>query len=98
MKQMTLTAAKGFEVQVRATRKAEFLAHMDALVPWAAFCSLIEPHYPKPGNDRPPIGIERMLRLSLIANWFNLADEACEDALYRLNRDENPIRFTDSTK
>ena len=55
---------------------------MDALVPWAHFCALIEPHYPKPGNGRPPIGIERMLRMYLIANWFNLADEACEDALY----------------
>ncbi len=82
MKQMTLAAAKGFEVHGRATRKAEFLARMEALVPWAHFCALIEPHYPKAGNGRPPIGIERMLRMYLIANWFNLADEACEDALY----------------
>jgi len=43
---------------------------------------LIEPHYPKAGNGRPPVGLERMLRMYLIANWFNLADEACEDALY----------------
>jgi IS5 family transposase len=43
---------------------------------------LIEPHYPKAGNGRPPIGVERMLRMYLVANWFNLADEACEDALY----------------
>jgi IS5 family transposase len=82
MKQMTLAAAKGFEVHGRATRKAEFLARMEALVPWAAFCALIEPHYPKAGNGRPPVGLERMLRMYLIANWFNLADEACEDALY----------------
>src|SRR3990170_4859028 len=79
---MTLAAAKGFEVHGRATRKAEFLARMEALVPWEAFCALIEPHYPRAGNGRPPIGIERMLRMYLIANWFNLADEACEDALY----------------
>ena len=82
MKQMTLAGAKGFEVHGRATRKAEFLARMEALVPWAAFCALIEPHYPKVGNGRPPVGLERMLRMYLIANWFNLADEACEDALY----------------
>jgi IS5 family transposase len=82
MKQMTLAAAKGFEVHGRATRKAEFLARMEALVPWAAFCVLIEPYYPKAGNGRPPVGLERMLRMYLIANWFNLADEACEDALY----------------
>lgn len=82
MKQMTLAAAKGFEVHGRATRKTEFLARMEALVPWAEFCALIEPHYPKAGNGRPPVGLERMLRMYLIANWFNLADEACEDALY----------------
>ena len=82
MKQMTLAAAKGFEVHGRATRKAAFLAKMETLVPWAEVCALIEPHYPKAGNGRPPIGIERMLRMYLVANWFNLADEACEDALY----------------
>ncbi len=82
MKQMTLAAAKGFEVHGRATRKAEFLARMEALVPWPEFCALIEPHYPKPGNGRPPRGIERMLRMYCISIWFNLADEACEDALY----------------
>ncbi len=82
MKQMTLATAKGFEVHGKATRKAEFLAHMEVLVPWSEFCALIEPHYPKAGNGRPPIGIERMLRMYLVANWFNLADEACEDALY----------------
>ena len=82
MKQMTLAAAKGFEVHGRATRKAAFLAKMEALVPWAEVCALIEPHYPKAGNGRKPIGIERMLRMYMIANWFNLADEACEDALY----------------
>jgi transposase, IS5 family len=82
VKQMTLATAKGFEVHGRATRKAEFLARMEALVPWAQFCALIEPHYPKAGNGRPPVGLERMLRMYLVANWFNLADEACEDALY----------------
>ena len=82
MKQMTLATAKGFEVHGRATRKAEFLARMEALVPWRQFCAVIEPHYPKAGNGRPPVGLERMLRMYLVANWFNLGDEACEDALY----------------
>ena len=81
-KQMTLAAAKGFEVHGRSTRKAAFLARMEALVPWTEFCTLIEPHYAKAGNGRPPVGLERMLRMYFIANWFNLADEACEDALY----------------
>ena len=82
MKQMTLAAVKGFEKHRRATRKAEFLARMESLMPWSAFCALIEPHYPKAGNGRPPVGVERMLRMYCIANWFNLSDEACEDALY----------------
>jgi IS5 family transposase len=80
MKQMTL--ATGFEKHVRPTRKAEFLAEMERLMPWAEICALIEPHYPKAGNGRPPVGLERMLRMYCVANWFNLADEACEEALY----------------
>ena len=79
---MTLAVAKGFEKHNRATRKAEFLARMESLMPWAEFCVLIEPHYPKVGNGRPPVGLERMLRMYCIANWFNLSDLACEDALY----------------
>ena len=82
MTQMTFATAKGFEVHGRATRKAEFLARMEALVPWAEFCALIEPHYPKAGNGRRPRGIEPMLRMYCISIWFNLGDEACEDALY----------------
>lgn len=75
-------AAGGFEKHGKTTRKAEFLGRMDKLVPWAEFCKVIEPFYPKAGNGRPPIGLERMLRMYFIAHWFNLADEACEDALY----------------
>ena len=82
MIQMTLAATTGFEKHGRATRKAEFLAKMEGLMPWSALCALIEPHYPKAGNGRPPIGLERMLRMYWVANWFNLADEACEDAMY----------------
>jgi len=82
MKQMTLATGTGFELHARPTRKAEFLAKMESLMPWSALCALVEPHYPKAGNGRPPIGLERMLRMYWVANWFNLADEACEDAMY----------------
>jgi IS5 family transposase len=82
MKQMSLAAASGFEQHSRATRKAQFLARMNELVPWAELSALIEPHYPKAGNGRPPVGLERMLRMYCVANWFNLSDEACEEALY----------------
>ena len=52
MKQITLAAVTRFEKHERATRKAEFLACMEGLMPWAEFCALIEPHYPKTGNGR----------------------------------------------
>jgi len=58
-----------------------FLATMEKIVPWAALCSVIEPHYPKAGNGRPPVGLQRMLRMYFVQHWFNLADAACEDAL-----------------
>lgn len=80
-KQVTLAAAKGCEAHGRTTRKSEFLARTKMLVPWREMCALIEPQYPKAGNGRPPVGMERMLRINLIADWFNLADDACEDAL-----------------
>ena len=82
MKQMTFSMVRGFEKHGRTTRKAEFLARMERLMPWAEFCALIEPHYPKAGNGRPPVGLERMLRMYCVANWFNLSDVACEDVLY----------------
>src|SRR4029077_3941567 len=62
MKQLTL-ATVGFERYARTTRRAVFLAEMERVVPWPALCALIDPHYPKPGNGRPPIGVERMLRI-----------------------------------
>ena len=85
MKQQTLAMAadqSGYEQYRKPTRRDEFLQIMEAIVPWTALCTVIEPHYPKAGNGRPPIGLERMLRIHFIQHWFNLADLACEEALY----------------
>jgi len=86
MKQMSLAAATdhtgGFEKYRKPTRRDAFLAEMQSLVPWPDLVTLIEPHYPKAGNGRPPIGLERMLRIHLLQHWFNLADVACEEAMY----------------
>ncbi len=85
MKQQTLAMAadqnSAYEQYRKPTRRDVFLASMEQIVPWAELCSVIEPHYPKPGNGRPPVGLERMLRMYFVQNWFNLADAACEDAL-----------------
>ena len=85
MKHQTLAIAAeqnaSYEQYRKPTRRDLFLATMERIVPWEALCSVIEPHYPKAGNGRPPIGLERMLRMYFVQHWFNLADEACEDAL-----------------
>ena len=81
MKQLTL-ATVGFERYARTTRRAAFLAEMERVVPWPALCALIDPHYPKSGNGRPPVGVERMLRIYFLQQWFNLSDPAVEETLY----------------
>ena len=85
MKQLTLAVAADqnaqYEQYRRPTKRDAFLATMEQIVPWAELCSVIEPHYPKAGNGRPPVGLERMLRMYFVQHWFNLADAACEDAL-----------------
>jgi IS5 family transposase len=45
-------------------------------------CALIEPHYPKAGNGRPPKELARMLRIYFLQQWFNLSDPAVEEVLY----------------
>jgi IS5 family transposase len=52
------------------------------VVPWAELVALVEPHYPKAGNGRRPVGVERMLRIYFLQQWFNLSDPAVEEALY----------------
>ena len=80
MKQRTLAMTNGFER--RGKERAEFLEEMEQVVPWKKLCALIEPHYPKTGNGRPPVGVERMLRMYFLQQWFNLSDPAVEEVLY----------------
>lgn len=84
-RQQTLAMAAGFEKHSKRTRRAEFLQQMEVVVPWCDLCAEIEPFYPKAGNGRPPVGLERMLRIYFLQQWFNLADPAVEDALYDSN-------------
>ena len=58
---------------------------MDVVVPWAESVALVEPHYPASGKGRPPVGVERMLRIYFLQQWFNLSDAGVEDALYDSN-------------
>ena len=82
MRQNTFAAAS-FERYRKPTRRELFLAQMDEIIPWRELCVVIEPFYPKgDGAGRPPVGVERMLRIHFIQHWFNLSDPAVEEALY----------------
>jgi IS5 family transposase len=66
----------------KQTRRDKFLAEMEQLVPWVRLVDRLQPLYPKGERGRPPIGLERMLRIYFLQQWYGLADEALEDALY----------------
>src|SRR3954466_6912991 len=66
----------------KQTRRDKFLAEMEQVVPWARLVDQLRPFYPKGERGRPPIGLERMLRLYFLQQWYGLADVALEDALY----------------
>ena len=54
---------------------------METVLPWEDFLAVIEPHYPKPGNSRPPIPLPVMLRIYFMQQWFGLSDPAAEEFL-----------------
>ena len=82
MSQLTFASATGFETFRKTTRREVFLAEMNQVVPWAELCAVIEPVYPTPeGAGRRPVGVERMLRIYFLQQWFNLSDPAVEEAL-----------------
>lgn len=82
MRQQTL-AEEGFEKYRKPTRREQFLEEMDRIIPWAELSAVIEPFYPRgEGPGRPPVGVERMLRIHFLQHWFNLSDPAVEEALY----------------
>lgn len=82
MRQRTL-ADESFERFRKPTRRDQFLAEMESIIPWRDLCEVIKPFYPKPkGAGRPPVGLERMLRIHFLQHWFNLSDPAVEEALY----------------
>ena len=84
MRQQTLAAQTGFEKYGRKTKREQFLEEMEQVVPWAELQGLVEPHYPKGENGRPPVGLSIMLPDP--QQWFNLSDPGAEDALY-----ESPV-------
>ena len=66
----------------KVTRREKFLAEMNAVIPWPRLMKVIEPHYPKKGRGRQPLGLEKMLRIYFLQQWFDLSDPMAEDELY----------------
>jgi IS5 family transposase len=82
MSQRSFASAE-FAMKKKRTRREKFLAEMERVVPWARLIAVIEPLYPKSGRvGRQPIGVPKMLRMYCLQQWYGLADEALEDALY----------------
>ena len=82
MKQQLSFAQAEYAEKKKVTRRERFLGEMERVVPWGRLVAVVEPHYPLGQRGRPPIGIERMLRLYFLQQWYSLADEALEDAIY----------------
>src|SRR5277367_4324883 len=78
----TSFATAEFLAKKKVTRRERFLAEMEQVVPWARLVAVIAPHYPAGRRGRPPMGLERMLRVYFLQQWYGLADEALEDAIY----------------
>src|SRR4051812_15738726 len=82
MSQRSFASAE-YAMKKKRTRREKFLADMERVVPWARLIAVIEPLYPTSGRvGRQPIGVPRMLRMYCLQQWYALADEALEDALY----------------
>lgn len=81
MKQQTLTDIE-YSLRKKKTRREKFLDTMDQMIPWEDWTKMIQPYYPSGKRGRPPKGIETMLRMYLMQNWFNLSDASLEDAIY----------------
>jgi IS5 family transposase len=82
MSQRSFASAE-YAMKKKRTRREKFLADMERIVPWVRLIAVIEPLYPKSGRvGRQPIGLPKMLRMYCLQQWYGLADEALEDALY----------------
>lgn len=82
MKMQLSFSSQEYAGKKKRTRREKFLGEMEKIVPWEGLQALIKPYYPSGKRGRPPIGLERMLRIYFLQQWYGLADEALEDALY----------------
>ena len=72
----------GLNLSTKRTRKREFLAQMERVVPWTELEALIAPYAPQGLRGRPPFLVSTMLRIHFMQQWFTLSDPAMEEALH----------------
>ncbi len=82
MREQRTFAEMAWEKKGKVTRREQFLAEMNAVVPWRRLMAVIEPYYPKGEGGRQPMGLEKMLRIYFVQQWFDLSDPSAEDAIY----------------
>lgn len=75
-------ASLAWTTKGKVTRRERFLAEMDAVIPWAELLAVVAPHYPASRRGRPALGLEKMLRLYFVQQWFNLSDPQAEEIVY----------------
>lgn len=75
-------ASLAYDNKKKRTRREKFLGEMDRVIPWAELLNIIKKHYPKAGNGRQPMPLERMLRIYFMQQWYGLSDPGMEDVLY----------------
>jgi IS5 family transposase len=85
-------ASLAYENKKKRTRREKFLEEMNQVIPWEELLQAIKKYYPKAGNGRQPMPLERMLRIYFMQQWYGLSDPAMEDALYDI---ESMRRFAD---
>ena len=85
-------ASLAYDHKKKRTRREKFLGEMDRVIPWAELLKIVRKHYPKAGNGRQPMPLERMLRIYFMQQWYGLSDPAMEDVLYDI---ESMRRFAD---
>jgi hypothetical protein len=56
----TMQSHLGLNLTTKQTRKQEFLAHMEYVVPWAALVELVALYAPEGKKERPPFAVQTM--------------------------------------
>jgi len=84
--QMSLHAVEGsFKAVERKTRRRKFLELIDKVVPWERLVALVRPYYSEGAAENdgsPALGLERMLRIYLVQQWYGLSDRGVQDEIY----------------